>query len=290
MSLQPAATPRHERTSLGVYALLWSAAAVVAFPFLWLVCGAFKRNEDFFNGALIPRGEGFLGFAWSSLTLANFRALIERGDFGRALLNSMFLSSVTAILASLICAAAGYALAKFHFRGRRVLTAVILTAVIVPPTLLLAPGYQLLFRIGLLDSFWGLILPAIAPAFGVYLFRQASISSVPDELLEAARLDGAGELRIFFSVALPLLRPMVGAFVLITFLGVWNNFISPQIVLQSADKYPLSVAVAQLKGVYYQDYGLQIAGVLVSVVPVLALFLFMQREFISGLTSGAVKD
>jgi ABC-type glycerol-3-phosphate transport system permease component len=168
--------------------------------------------------------------------------------------------------------------------------ALVLGLVIVPPTLLLAPGYQLLFRLNMLDSFWGLIIPAAAPAFGVYLFRQAARSSVPSELLEAARIDGCGELRIFALIAVPLLRPMISAFMLITFLGVWNNFINPQIVLQSAAKFPLSVAVAQLKGVYYQDYGLQIAGTLLSVAPVLGLFLLLQKDFVSGLTSGAVKE
>ena len=130
---------------------------------------------------------------------------------------------------------------------------------------------------------------AAAPAFGVFLFRQATISSVPWELLEAARMDGCGEGRLFAQVVLPLVRPMVGTFLMITFLGVWNNFIGPQVVLQSPEMFPLSVAVAQLRGLYYQDYGLQMAGTLVAILPVLALFLLLQREFVSGLTAGAVK-
>ena len=109
------------------------------------------------------------------------------------------------------------------------------------------------------------------------------------ELIEAARIDGSGEMRIFFTVVLPLVRPMVGAFLLITFLGTWNNYISPQVILQSPERFPLSVAIAQLKGVYSQDYGMLMAGTLVSVLPVLVLFLLLQREFIAGLTSGAVK-
>lgn len=272
------------------YVLLYAFAAVMLVPFLWLFCGAFKHNQDFFGSTFLPRGEGFLGVAWSRLTLDNFRTLFAETSVLRSMVNSVFLSSVTALFATLICAMAGYALAKYDMRSRRWLLAIVLAAVIVPPTLLLAPGYQLLFRLGMIDSFLGLILPAIAPAFGVYLFRQSSLSSVPNELIEAARIDGCGEIKIFFAVAMPLLRPMISAFLLITFLGVWNNFINPQVVLQSADKFPLSVAVAQLRGVYYQDYGLQIAGALVSVVPVLALFLVLQREFISGLTSGAVKE
>lgn len=272
------------------YAFLYLFAGVMLVPFVWLFCGAFKHNQDFFGSAFLPRGEGFLGIAWSRLTLDNFRTLFTQTSVLRSLVNSVFLSSVTALLATLICAMGGYALAKYDMRGRRWLITIILAAVIVPPTLLLAPGYQLLFRLGMIDSFLGLIIPAIAPAFGVYLFRQAAMSSVPNELIEAARIDGCGEIKIFFAVAMPLLRPMISAFLLITFLGVWNNFINPQVVLQSADRFPLSVAVAQLRGVYYQDYGLQIAGALVSVFPVLALFLLLQREFISGLTSGAVKE
>ncbi len=281
---------RHTRTAIPTYIILYAAAAVMVVPFLWLLCGAFKRNEDFFTSSFLPRGDGFLGIAWSSLTLANFRTLLADGSMFRALLNSIFLSSATALVATLVCAMAGYALAKYESRLGRLMLGIVLAAVIVPPTLLLAPGYQLLFQLNMLDSFTGLIVPAAAPAFGVYLFRQATLSSVPNELIEAARIDGCGELRIFSAVALPLLRPMVSAFTLITFLGVWNNFISPQIVLQSAGKFPLSVAVAQLKGVYYQDYGLQIAGTLLSVAPVLGLFLLLQRDFVSGLTSGAVKE
>lgn len=285
----------HPRTaatlaSTARYAVLYIGAAVMLVPFIWLICGAFKDNQDFFGSAFLPRGDGFLGIAWDRLTLDNFRHLFADTSILRALLNSFFLSSVTALLATLLCAAAGFALARYELRFKPLILALVLGLVIVPPTLLLAPGYQLLFRLNMLDSFWGLIIPAAAPAFGVYLFRQAARSSVPSELLEAARIDGCGELRIFALIAVPLLRPMISAFMLITFLGVWNNFINPQIVLQSAAKFPLSVAVAQLKGVYYQDYGLQIAGTLLSVAPVLGLFLLLQKDFVSGLTSGAVKE
>jgi multiple sugar transport system permease protein len=276
--------------SAGVYALLYSAATLVLLPFVWLVCGAFKKNEDFFGSLFLPTGESWFDIAWSRLTLDNFRDALTGTGLIRAMVNSVFLSSTTAILATLTCAAAGYALAKHQFIGRRWLTSMVLLGVIVPPTLLLAPGYKLLFHLGMLDSYWGLILPAIAPAFGVYLFRQAALNSVPSELIEAARIDGCGDVRIFVQIALPLLRPMVGAFMLITFLGVWNNFITPQVVLQSEQTFPLAVWIAQLRGVYYQNYGLQIAGTLLAIAPVLALFLLLQREFIAGLTSGAVKE
>ncbi len=272
-----------------LHGVLIAAAAVTLIPFAWLVCASFKRNEDFFTSAFLPPGKGFLGIAWDRLTLDHVRDLFAQTGIARALLTSVFLSSVTAVLATLCCAMAGYALAKMHFRGQRTLTWLVLLAVIIPGPLLVAPGYQLLYHLNLLNTFAGLILPAVAPAFGVYLFRQASLSSVPSALLEAARIDGCGELRSFFLIALPLLRPMIGTFLLLTFLGTWNNFIGPQVVLQEPSKFPLAVAVAQLRGVYYQDYGMLMAGTLLSILPVMVLFLLLQREFIAGLTTGAVK-
>ncbi|MBK7405145.1 MAG: carbohydrate ABC transporter permease [Phycisphaerales bacterium] len=271
------------------YAVLAPAAVVTLVPFAWLLTSAFKAPQEFFGSMFLPRGDGFLGVAWDRLTTGNLTRLFRELSIGRAMLNSLFLSSVTSVLATLCCAAGGYALAMYRFRGRRVLTWVVLGALIVPPPLLLAPGYQVLYRLGLLDTYSGLILPAMAPAFGVFLFRQASLQSVPPQLLEAGRLDGCSEAGLFGRIALPLLRPMTGAFLLITFLGVWNNFIGPQIVLQSPEKQPLAVAIAQLKGVYYEDYGLLMAGTLVSIAPVAGLFLLLQKDFVSGLTLGAVK-
>jgi len=274
---------------LALYATLAAAAALVLIPFAWLACAALKRNEDFFTSLFLPKGDGWLGVAWPRLTAAHFGTLFGPLEIGRALLNSMFLASTTAVLATLCAAMGGYALARLTFRGRKTVEWLVLAAIIIPPPLLLAPGFQLLFQLGLLDTMTGLILPAAAPAFGVYLFRQATLSSVPRELLEAARIDGCGDVRAFFAIGLPLVMPMVAAFLMITFLATWNNFISPQVVLQTPEKFPLAVKIAQMRGVYYQDYGLLMAGTLVSIAPVLALFLCLQRDFISGLTSGAVK-
>ncbi len=271
-----------------VYGLLLVAAGLTLLPLAWMALASFKNNDDFMGSVFLPRDK-FGNIAPGQLTLEHYRSLAGRENFLRPLINSAFLSSVTAIGATLVSAMGGYALAKYDFRGRKVCTALVLAAMLVPGPLLLAPGYQVLHKVGLLDTFYGLILPALGPAFGVFLFRQASMVSVPNELIEAARIDGCGEGRTFFTIALPLLRPMVGTFLMITFLGVWNNFISPQVVLQDADKFPLSVAVAQLRGTYYQNYGLQMAGTLISIVPVFLLFLPLQRDFVSGMTSGAVK-
>ena len=275
--------------SVLLHAGLGVAALVTIVPFVWLITSSLKSNADFFTSVFFPAGEGLFGIDWGRVTLANYKRIFLEENFIRPLVVSVFLSTVTAMLATVCCAMGGFALAHYRFVGKRVCLAIVLAVLVIPPPLLLAPTYQLLYDLGLLDNYAGLILPAMAPAFGVFLFRQASLASVPAQLIEAARIDGCSEGRIFFQVALPLVRPMVGAFLLITFLAVWNNFVQPQIVLQSAEKFPLSVAVAQLRDKYYQDYGLLMAATLVSILPVMLLFMLMQREFISGLTAGAVK-
>ncbi len=265
-----------------VYGVLSALGVVVVLPLLWLVLGSFKLTEDF-TTLFLPAG------GVRRLTGQHYHAILVELGLGRALVNSIFISSTTSVLATLSCAAGGFALARHEFFGKKLVLTLVLTALIIPPPLLLAPSYQWLFTLGLLDSYVGLILPLIAPAFGVFLFRQATIQGIPKEMLEAARIDGCGELGAFFILGLPLLRPMVGAFLMITFLATWNNWVLPQVILQTPEKQPLSVAITQLRGVYFQDYGLLMAGTVVSVLPVMGLFLLLQREFISGLTMGAVK-
>jgi len=275
---------------LPVYTLLVLGAIITMIPFAWLVCAAFKTNTDVFASNFLPVGDGFLGVAWHRLTMANFLRLFQELQIGRALVNSIFLASTSALLATFSCAMAGYALAKFQFAGRAWILALVLAALVIPSSLLLAPGYKLLYQLGLLDTYAGLILPGITPAFGVFLFRQSMLNAVPMTLIESARIDGAGEFRIFFTIVLPLVRPMIGAYLMITFLAAWNNFIGPQIILQDPSRFPLSVMINQLRGLYGTDYGLIMSGTLVSIAPVLIMFLLLQKEFIAGLTTGAVKE
>lgn len=269
-------------------ALLWVACVVTLMPLAWMALASLKTNQDVGGSLFLPLDEGG-NVAPGRLTFEHYKKLFGELGFLRPVVNSVFLSSVTGLLATFCCAMGGYALARFEFRGRGAVTAIVLAAVLVPQSLLMAPSYELLHHLSLLDTFTGLILPAMAPAFGVFLFRQATLTSVPVELLESARIDGCGELRLFVTMVLPLVKPMIATFLMITFLGVWNNFIGPQVVLQSEHNFPLPVAVAQLRGTYYQDYGLQMAGTMVSVVPVFVLFLVLQRGYVSGLTAGAVK-
>jgi len=282
----PGASSRARRVL--VHAALIPGALVILTPIVWMLVSSLKSREDYFSGLFLPAGDGPLGVGWGKLTLENYRTLIDIG-FARPLVNSTLYASTSSLLATLICAAAGYALAMFRFKGRRWVTALVFGALVVPPTLLIAPTYGLLHDLHLLDTATGLVAPTLVPAFGVFLFRQAVVQSVPRELIDAARIDGCSEVRIFFVIVFPLLRPMTGAFMLITFMAMWNNFLSPQIVLQSAEKQPLSIAIMQLQGVYKTDYGVLMAATVVSVAPVSLLFLLLQREFIQGLSRGATK-
>jgi multiple sugar transport system permease protein len=276
-----------KRVNWPAMTVLVIAALVTLVPFVWLVLASMKTSADFFTSIFLPRNEGAIDL--SRLTLDHYRMLFGSLNLGRALLNSLCIASVGGVLSTLVSAMAGVALACYEFKGKRMVTAVVLASVLIPAPLLLAPGYVLLHQLHLLDTLAGLVLPMVASAFGVYLFRQAAISTLSREMLEAARIDGCSEWRMFWVLALPLLRPMVGAFMMVTFLGAWNNYIQPQVVLQSPEQFPLSVAVTQLKGQFYQDYGLQMAGTVVSIIPVLILLSLLRREFVAGLTAGAVK-
>jgi ABC-type glycerol-3-phosphate transport system permease component len=273
----------------GIHLLLILGALVTLVPMAYMVCSSIKLQSDFFTSKFLPSGDGFLGIAWSRLTLDHYFRLFTQLDFVGYILNSFLYAATASVLATLFCSMGGFALAKYRFRGRRLMAGFIFFTLMIPPPLLLAPSYQWLFQLGLLDTYAGLILPGAATAFGVFLFRQSMVNTIPDELLEAARMDGCNEIEIFFYVVVPLVRPTLAAFLLISFLGAWNNFILPQIILQTPEKQTLAVAIAQMKGLYSQDYGMLMAGTFISILPVVVLFLFLQKEFISGLTSGAVK-
>lgn len=278
-------------TKIAIYVPLILFSILTLIPFVFMITRSFRAQTS--EGLFLPSGDGFLGVDWGQLTLSNYMRLFDQGELGfsfaRSILNSFFYASVQSVVATLLCAMGGYVLAKFTFKLRGFMLALVLGSLIVPGALMLAPLFQLIYYMGLLDSYVGLILPGLSPAFGVFLFRQSMISAVPDEILEASRIDGANEIRIFFTMVLPLVKPMIGALMLFQFLGTWNNFIFPQIILQSPENMPLAVAIAQLKGTYSQEYGMLMAGTLISIAPIMALFMMLQRDFIAGLTSGAVK-
>ncbi|QIN83478.1 ABC transporter permease subunit [Rubrobacter tropicus] len=259
-------------------------------PLFYLVVSATKDNDELFTS---------FGLWFSSFDLpANLRETFTRDDgvYLNWLWNTAYYSVTSAVGAAFISTIAGYAFAKYRFPGRIPLFAVILGSIMIPQTALVIPTYLLLSKIGLIDTPLAVILPSLVSPFGVYLMRVYAEQSVPDDLLNAARVDGAGELRIFWSVALRVLMPGFVTVLLLSFVATWNNYFLPLVVLSTPELYPLTVGLASWNSIASAGGGAQplfplvITGALVSILPIVVSFLFLQRFWQGGLTFGALKD
>lgn len=220
--------------------------------------------------------------------LDNLARLQDTIGFGRVLVNSFGIAVVHTALSSLISAMCGYGLAKYRFRGRGLLLGAVLATMMIPFQVLLVPLFQMMASVGWIDSYQAVVLPFLANSFGILLMRQGFVD-FPDELLESARIDGSGELRTFYQVVLPCVRPQLGALVIFTFMAQWNSFIWPLLMLNSEDKYTVPVALNTLTGLSHVDYSGLMLGSLLATLPLMALFLLFQRQFVAGLLGGAVK-
>ena len=272
-------------------AVIGVGALLVLSPFAWLVPAVFKTGAAFNDYVFFPP----LSKWPETLSLANFHKLGEgrpslRGQvyFWEYFLNSTVIATVTTTSQIFFSSLAGYALAKFEFRGKGVLMLFMLGSMMIPPVLLLAPLYKMVVDLGLVDSLAGVIVPIMVSTYGAFFLRQACVI-VPNEMLDAARLDGCSEIGIYFRVVMPLVRPMAAAFCLVAFLANWNAFFMPNVFLHSEDNLTVPVVLNLLLGVYRQKQGVFLAGTALAMIPPAVLFFFLQKEFISGLTSGAVK-
>ena len=289
--------------------LLCAAAFLTLTPFVWLICCAFKSKDvlmvytflpDWNHLAKIPPDNHEEIVHWfgeyGTLTLENFRRLLTdqfltpHGPvyFWEYIVNSLFLACGITSINIFLSSMAGYALAKYRFKGRNIIVFLMLGSMMFPAMLFLAPLYEMISRFGWMDSYLALFVPGAITVFGIFLFRQAMVG-VPKSLLESARVDGASEFRIYWEITLPLVRPVTAAYCLITFLGTWNAFLQPQLFIQSQSKLPLPVVLNQYIGMYVQDYGIFLAGTLLAIIPPAILFFVLQKEFVAGLTSGATK-
>ena len=241
-------------------------------------------------GAGLEAGDAHrLNRAVLELIVPNTVALAGRGiPFGRYMMNSLFVACTSVLIQMFFSSLGGFALAKYFFRGKKLIMMVMLGTMMIPGQVMLAPLYELIFTMGFMDSFLGLIVPGMVSVFGMFLFRQ-SMLQMPDELLEAGRMDGCTEFGLYWHIALPVSRPMIGAFCLVSFMGNWNSFLWPQIILHTSDLFTIPIGLNQMVGTYSQEYGVMMAGTLLAILPVMILFFILQREFISGLTAGAVK-
>ncbi|MEV5603840.1 carbohydrate ABC transporter permease [Streptomyces sp. NPDC052299] len=277
------ATSRRPGTTALTYTLLTLGLIVMAAPFLWMAVSAFKTPQDL--GASPPV---WIPTEW---TLANFRELLDLMDIARNFLNSAVVAVVVTLCNLVFCSMLGYALAKLNFFGKRGVLAIVLGALMVPGNLMLLPQFVMMSKMGLLDSYAGLILPFAAGAFGVFLMRQF-ISAIPDELLEAARIDGAGEWYIFWRIVLPLVKPALATLTIFVFLGSWNNFLWPLVATNDPDKYTLPVALATFATDPTKaagSNGVLMAGAFLVVLPVVAVFIALQRHFTQGIATSGLK-
>ncbi|GAA4771245.1 carbohydrate ABC transporter permease [Microbacterium gilvum] len=265
-----------------LYAAVVATALITLLPFYWVVSGSLRSLQEIRQepGAWFP----------AAPTLDNFARLFTEVGFGTYLVNSVVVAAIVVVGNVIAATAAGYALTKFDFPGKRLAFAAVLAALMIPYTAVFVPQFVITVNLGLVDTLAGIALPSVALPISIFIMRQYA-SSVPDELIEAARLDGAGEFRIFFRIFLPLAGPAVATVTIMSFLTSWNNFIWPLVVAQSSGTYTLPVALAATSqaSAHVLDYGLVLAGALVIMLPVLILFLLLQRYFVQGIAAAGLK-
>lgn len=230
----------------------------------------------------------YLSIVWDKFT-SNYRNLWKTVPYNRYFINSVFIATASTLLTLFFCSLGGYAFAKYQFRGQKILFGILLASMMVPFQVLLVPLFGLMYDIGWLNSYKAIIIPFSVGAFGVFLMRQF-IVTIPSELLDAARIDGCSEFGIYYRIVLPIIKPALGALTIYSFLGSWNGYLWPLIILRDEAKYTLPIGLANLVGTYRQDYGMLMAGTLLSLMPIVILFLAMQREFVQGITLGGVKE
>ena len=261
--------------------LLVGGALVALFPLLWMLSISLMHPGE--AGALPPP------LLPAHATLYNYQELFARAGMGRYLLNSLLISTAITLLSLGVNLMAGYAFAKLRFAGREKLFKGLVGMLVIPAQVAMLPLFLMLKHIGLVNNYGGVIVPAMASAFGIFLVRQYA-RGIPDELMEAARIDGAGELRIFVQIVMPLLKPIMVTLAIFTFLTAWNDFMWPLIVLTGQEHYTLPLGLASLAREHAQDSELMMAGSVITVVPVLVLFLALQRYWRTDIASGAVKQ
>jgi multiple sugar transport system permease protein len=264
-----------------LYSLLAIGVALTLLPLLWMV-----------SASLMPTGEAAAippHLLPSRVTFEHYRDLFTRLNVARYTLNSALLATTITAIALLLNTMAGYAFAKLQFRGRDRTFSALLAALLIPAQVSTLPLFLMLKGLGLVNTYWGVIIPGMASIFGIFLVRQYA-QSIPDSILDAARIDGASELRIFRSLVLVLCMPVLVTLGIFTFLGVWNDFLWPLIVLTDTRMYTLPVALANLVGEHVQDTELMMAGAVLTILPVLVLFVALQRYYLAGITAGSVKE
>jgi multiple sugar transport system permease protein len=264
---------------VALYIVLILGAAIMVFPFVWTIITSISPEASLtVSPSLIPKNP----------SLSGYQQLFANNPFLIVVANSLGLAVATTVAQLFTSATAGYAFSRLHFRGRTIVFGIYLATMMIPLQVLIVPLFSELKTFGLVDTYVGVILPSLASAFGIFLLRQA-INQVPLELDEAATLDGAGHFRIFWTIILPNIRPALATLVVFSFMGSWNNFLWPLIVLSSPALQTLPIALANLQGQYTTQWDVVMAGSVVSILPMLALYIFAQKYIIQGVASSGIK-
>lgn len=280
------ARQKWSRTILGrvlIYALLIFVALLIIVPLLWMLSTSFKPKAEWFTREIqwIPM----------TFTLENYRALLNNPStpIARWFLNSFLVATIATVLTLAVSSMAAYAYARMEFPGRRILYSLLLATLFMPGIMFLIPNFLTVYRLGLLNNYAGVILPGLAGVFGVFFLRQF-FENLPRELEESAEIDGATKFQIFYKIALPLSKPALATLGILTFLASWNDFLWPLLILRDRALQTLPPGLRTLQGAYTSEYGLMMAGAVIVAVPVLVIYLFLQRYVVESVASTGLKN
>ncbi len=264
-----------------LYIVLIILGILFLIPFYWMFISSVKPPSDIFSfpPKLIP----------VRFSLENFTTLFKETSYLRSVLNSMIVASLATLISLFFCSMGGFGFAKYSFPGKKGLFYFLLGTMMIPPAVRLIPLFVMMTNIGWIDTYRAIIIPGAANAFGIFWMRQY-MSSIPDELVDAGRIDGCNDFGIYWRIFLPIARPALSALAIFLFMTQWNNFLWPLIILRSEFMYTIPVVLAQLQGMTYTPYGQILAGSALATLPILIVFFAMQKQFIAGITQGAVKS
>jgi multiple sugar transport system permease protein len=274
--------PGFRPARLGLYITLFLLVAVYLAPLVWALSSSFKDRSEIFS---------FPPELWpADPTTDNYANLLAGQPFWSWMLMSTGVALVSTAGVVFLCSLAGYGFAKYEFRGKRLLFDVMFSSLAIPFAVIVVPLFILVAKLGLAHPLFALIVPWVAPAFGIFMMRQYTEQSIPDEILDAARIDGCSEFRIFWTVVLPLLRPALGALAVWSFLGAYNNLLWPLVIVSEPGYYTVPLGLQALFGAEGRQYDLVLAGSILAAVPAIAVFILLRKQLVSGLTAGAVKS
>lgn len=264
-----------------LFAVLCGGSLFVVVPFLWMIFSSFKAIDEFYvmPPKILPR----------EFSLANFKELFNRADFGRYYLNSIFITTTQVLLNIVIVTFAGYGFAKYEFKGKKLIFTIVLATTMIPWVATIIPLYLMAYKTGVTDTYFGLIFPGLADAFSIFLARNFMMS-IPTALIESARIDGAGEFKIFWKIVLPLSKPIIAVITITKFITSWNTFQWPLLIVARDELRTLPLAIAKFSTQYEDAYHLKMAAATLAILPVLIVYIAFQKYFVSGIHLSGMKE